>query len=210
MRRRRRSSSASGELRERRRERDGSGGRRERRERGSRWDKGEPAKATNATGATNAGSEERLGASDATRDTPRVVRVEDVKATALNKQIEMMRALSSTAKEEASKAIEAARAKAAELMEAPHPVVSTVSASAREIRDVPPPLSSSKAQAVETAETAVRQSDGSDGESAKKVTYLTEFYPIDVKHEGLIIGPSGVTIRKLQAEIGTDIQVVRG
>ena len=210
VRRRRRSSSASGERRERRRERDGSGGRRERRERGSRWDKGEPAKATNATGATNAGSEERLGASDATRDTPWVVRVEDVKATALNKQIEMMRALSSTAKEEASKAIEAARAKAAELMEAPPPVVSTVSASAREIRDVPPPLSSSKAQAVETAETAVRQSDGSDGESAKKVTYLTEFYPIDVKHEGLIIGPSGVTIRKLQAEIGTDIQVVRG
>ena len=213
MRRRRRSSSASGDRRERRRERDGSGGRRERRERGSRWDKGEPAKATNATGATNAGSEERLGASDATRDTPRVVRVEDVKATALNKQIEMMRALSSTAKEEASKAIEAARAKAAELMEVPPPVVSTVSASAREIRDVPPPLSSSKAQAAETAETtetAIRQSDRGDGESAKKVTYLTEFYPIDVKHEGLIIGPSGVTIRKLQAEIGTDIQVVRG
>ena len=139
--------------------------------------------------------------SDTTRVAHKVVRVEDVKATALNKQIEMMRALSSAAKEEANKAIEAARAKAAELMEVPPVTVAPTTVVARDSRDVPPPPTSS---------TRAAEDQSGRGESEKKVTYLTEFYPMDVKHEGLIIGPSGATIRKLQADIGTDIQVVRG
>jgi len=122
---------------------------------------------------------------------------EIVKATQLNTQIEMMRALSAATKDAATKAIELAREKASELL-----------------GDAAPPASGSKpsdgagdggiVDAVETTTTTTSE------KGEKKPTYLIEFYDMDVKYEGLVIGPGGMTIRKLQQDIGTDIQVVRG
>jgi len=189
-RRYRRSASASASERRRR-----LGNRSERFERGSRWDLGAREREETQGDGSNA-----VKAGVVARE---VVRAGDVEAKALNKQIEMMRALSSTAKETADKAIEAARAKAAELMEA------TVGRGTRA-----PAAEAAVAEAATTPATTKRaveaETPSAGDEEIKKVTYLTDFYPIDVRNEGLIIGPSGATIRKLQQEIGTDIQVMRG
>ena len=54
------------------------------------------------------------------------------------------------------------------------------------------------------------KSGGGGGEPTKRATYTVDFYDMDVKYEGLVIGPGGMTIRKLQQDIGTSIEVVRG
>ena len=120
---------------------------------------------------------------------------EIVKATQLNTQIEMMRALSASTKEAATKAIELAREKASELL-----------------GDAAPSASGSRPSGGGGGGNGNSGADvkPSSEKGEKKATYLIEFYDMDVKYEGLVIGPGGMTIRKLQQDIGTDIQVVRG
>lgn len=120
---------------------------------------------------------------------------EIVKATQLNTQIEMMRALSASTKDAATKAIELAREKASELLGDAAP-----SASGSKPNDG----GNNSGGGVDVKKPSIESS------REKKATYLIEFYDMDVKYEGLVIGPGGMTIRKLQQDIGTDIQVVRG
>jgi polyribonucleotide nucleotidyltransferase len=144
----------------------------------------------------------------------------DEKSTQLKTQIEMMRALSSTTKAGVTRAIEEAREKAATLMgdAAPARVAAAVN-------DVHEEGASGEGDARATARTmainvakaapkSARDEDDAgnagDGANSKKATYCVEHYDMDVKYEGLVIGPGGATIRKLQQDIGTSIEVVRG
>ena len=144
----------------------------------------------------------------------------DEKSTQLKTQIEMMRALSSTTKDGVKRAIEEAREKAATLMGEAAPArvaaakgdASGESASGGGMRARPFgrwPLMSRRRRRKARATTKTRASSEM-ARIRKKATYCVEHYDMDVKYEGLIIGPGGATIRKLQQDIGTSIEVVRG
>ena len=144
----------------------------------------------------------------------------------------MMRALSSTARDGVEKAIEEARERAATMLSRPPPPRDARRATAeaeageseseeawtmRERKAPPPKTVDVGARAVVGSGMAKRMegeaaAEGApaEGEPAKRATYTVDFYEMDVKYEGLVIGPGGMTIRKLQQDIGTSIEVVRG
>lgn len=144
----------------------------------------------------------------------------DEKSTQLKTQIEMMRALSSTTKDGVKRAIEEAREKAATLMgeAAPARVAAAKGDASGESAsgggDARAPVRTMAVNVAKAAPKSARDDEDAgvvgDGANSKKATYCVEHYDMDVKYEGLIIGPGGATIRKLQQDIGTSIEVVRG
>ena len=147
----------------------------------------------------------------------------------------MMRALSSTARDGVERAIEEARERAANMLSRPPPPrATTTTAEAREgeareseseeeawtMRERKPVsmkvdvgaravVGSGMAKRAEE-NAAAENAAAAGGEPTKRATYTVDFYDMDVKYEGLVIGPGGMTIRKLQQDIGTSIEVVRG
>ena len=143
-------------------------------------------------------------------------------------QIEMMQALSSRGVVDARKAIEEARERAAALVgggdDARTGTSGQTASSLGSSRDDEGfAVVRSKAAAPATLDVAKdvpgapkslaaeepKADEDKSGEE-QKPSWCSEYYEMDVKNEGLVIGPSGMTIRKLQQDIGTTIEVVKG
>lgn len=142
-------------------------------------------------------------------------------------QIEMMRALSSQTRDEARRAIEEAkeRARALGAATATATVVATADDARRTNGEPETSLGSSRddegfavarARAVDVTKDVpgaprnLRERETADAQKATGASWGVELYDMDIKYEGLVIGPGGATIRKLQQDIGTTIEVVRG
>lgn len=142
-------------------------------------------------------------------------------------EIEMMQALSSRGVVDARKAIEEARERAAALVGGEDARTGTSGQTGSSLGSSRDDEGFAVVRSKSTAPAAVdvakdvpgapknlaadepNADEDKNGEE-NKPSWCVEHYEIDVKNEGLVIGQNGMTIRKLQQDIGTTIEVVKG